>query len=440
MRWRNASQKGDLDRIWEAKLAAYYSRAVAALGATLILLSSAGASRAGDETGAAQCAAQGKAAFYSESTDTCIKFGTYLWGEGYYNTYAKYPAQNDRKYGIGTLGVKMNTVTDAEYGPIRTFVNLRFQYRSANEWSNGPDKFAFVPWDAFIDYAGFTFGHQGSKFDFYANANIMGTDPATIGDFEQLLLAAYTHRFAHGWSATLSIEEPWARMGGVNAANASSKGIFRQNTSVPDFVGAIAQKGAWGEFQFSAALHHVKAKTFSTPAQGYQGAQNPGMWGYALQAGIVFDLPQIAPGDSLFLQTAYVNGATTYLGLVNASGNFSQPDAYITGTGKLSGVTGWNMTTQFLHNWTSKLQSAFFGGYARFYLNNAEAKATYGASGGVNYNLGANLTWTPVAPFSLVLQYDYNMYQAANFVPTGNGMPRRSQNAHQVLLMAQYRL
>jgi len=405
-----------------------------------LLVSSAATVQAADDAARARCAADNNAAFYSESTGTCIKFGAYLWAEGYFNTYAKYPGKNDRWYGIGTLGVKMNTETPTAYGPLRTFVNLRFRYRTADEWSDGPYKFNLVPWDAYVDYAGFTLGHRGSLFDFYANANVIGTDPATIGDSQQLLLAAYTYKFAHGWSVALSVEEPWARMGGINAANARSKGIFRQNTSVPDFVGVIAQKGAWGELQFSAALHRVKAKTFSTPAQGYEGAQNPGIWGYALQAGVVFDLPRIAPGDSLFLQTAYVNGATTYLGLVNASGDFSPPDAFVTGSGRLRGVTGWNMTAQFLHNWTPKLQSAFFGGYARFYLGNAEARATYGASGGVNYNLGANLTWTPVAPFSLVLQYDYNMYQAANFTPTGFGMPRRSQNAHQVLLMAQYRL
>jgi hypothetical protein len=384
---------------------------------------------------AEKCKAPGS--FYAPSIDTCIDFGGYVWAEGYYNSFADYPAGYDRNYGIGTLGLTANSTTDTAYGPFKVFVDVRLQYRSADAWSDGPSEFEVVPWNIYADYAGFTVGYQGSKFDFYSNANVQGTDPATIGDSEQILLAAYTHQFAHGWSATLSVEQGWGeRQGGVNAADANSSAVFGQNSKHPDFVAAVGQTTDWGQFQLSGALHQVRTETDA--GSGYTGASDPKMWGYAVQGGVMVDLPHIASGDSLYLQAAYVDGAVTYLGLVNASGDFAPPDAYIDANGDLSGVTGWNLTAQYLHNWSPTLQSALFGGVARFKLANSEAEATYGASGGTNYNVGANLTWNPIQPLSLTAQYDYNMYKANDFINTGNGLPKASQDAHQILLMTQY--
>lgn len=383
------------------------------------------------------CVNDGNASFYSEATQTCIKFSGYVWAEGYFNTYANYPSANDKYYGIGTLGLKSNTVTQTDAGELRTFVNLRFRGRSANEWSDGPKKFSLVPWEVYFQYGGLTVGHRQSMFDFYANANVQGTDPGTVGDFEKVLLAAYTQSLGNGWNATLSIEAPWVREGGINAANANSVLGFNQNTKTPDFVGVVTNTGKWGEFQLSGALHRVKTKTFATPAVGYTGSPESEIWGYAVQAGVVFDFLPLSVGNSLYLQAAWADGATTYLGLINASGAFMPPDAYIGANGSMSRVSGWNMTAQYLYNWTPTLQSAVFGGYAKFYLNNREASYTYGATGGANYNLGVNLTWTPIKSLSLVAQYQYNMYMANNYVNTGNGLPRQAQGAHQALIMVQ---
>ncbi|MFC0284766.1 porin [Camelimonas abortus] len=390
-------------------------------------------------TEAERCKAGAALAEWSPQTAICFRFGAYLWAESYFNTYSDYPSGNDRTYGVGTLGLKAHTITQTELGPLRAYVNVRFRGRSANPWSDGPQSFTFSPWDAFIDFAGFTFGHQGSRFDFYSNANVIGTDPATVGDSQQLLLLAYTLRFGGGWSATFSLEAPWGRQAGVNPARATALAAFNQRAAKPDMVVAIAHRAAWGELQLSGALHEVRAKTFAGPAQGYYGASTPAMWGYALQVGVVFDLPQVAPGDSLFLQTAVTRGATSYLGLVNASGDFSPPDAYIRADGGFSPVTGWNVTAQYLHNWTHQWSSAFFGGFAQFYINDPLARFTWGASGGQNLNLGANVVWTPVSGFSVAVQYDFNVYRATQYRNTGMGLPRASQEAHQILLMAQQR-
>ena len=46
-----------------------------------LLVSSAATVQAADDAARARCAADNNAAFYSESTGTCIKFGAYLWAD-----------------------------------------------------------------------------------------------------------------------------------------------------------------------------------------------------------------------------------------------------------------------------------------------------------------------------------------------------------------------
>ncbi len=272
-------------------------------------------------------------------------------------------------------------------------------------------------------------------FDFYANENIQGTDPATIGDDTNLPMIAYTWELAHGWKATASLEDAHERNSGVNMANAASTLATGWNSDMPDVVGAFGQSGSWGQFQISGALHR-ETVYLANSAVNPLGADR-GFWGYAVQAGVMFNLPHIASGDTLYLQTAYVNGAISYLGLINASGDFSPPDAFINPDGSLSEVSGWNFTGQYLHNFSSTWNASVFGGYARFDLNSVVAEKTIGASGGTNYNVGGNVTWQPSAAFSLTLQYGYNMYKANNYRKTAYGMPQASQDASQLLLIAQ---
>ncbi|PZQ48155.1 MAG: porin [Rhodovulum sulfidophilum] len=381
------------------------------------------------------CATRGEGFVTLAGTGTCVDPGGYLWAEGYYNSYTDYPSGDDRTYGIATLGLTLDTATPTSAGPLLGFVDVRLRYRGADAWSDGPAKAEIAPWNVYLEFGGFTGGYRQSMFDFYSNANVAGTDPYTIGDGEQISLLAYTRDFAGGWRATLSAEDASARGGGVIAADAGATARFGQDSDIPDIVATVARTRDRGDFQVSGALHRIRA---ATPSRGYAGASDPETWGYALQAGAMVKLPRLAAGDSLYLQTAFVDGAVSYLGLVDASGDFSPPDAYITAEGGLSKVSGWNVTAQFLHDWAPAWQSAFFGGFARFDIDDAAARTSQGASGGDNFNLGANLTWTPEAPLSFVAQYAYNRYAARDYTDTGNGLPEASQEAHQLLLMVEY--
>lgn len=377
------------------------------------------------------CPSAGEGFFYIPGTDTCLRIGGYLWAEGYYNTYTNYPVENDKTYSVATAGVILDARTQTDYGTLRSYFEGRFRWRTADPWSNGPNWTEVEVWNAYVQYGGFTAGKAQSFFDFYANANVLGTDPATIGDDTRLSLIAYTHEFMKGLSATLSFEDASDRQGGIFAANPGlfSTDDFQAGVRSPDIVGNVKYEGEWGTAQLSGALHQVNAQSLLAPLGSAQDS-----WGYALQAGIMFNLPALGEGDTLYLQAAYVDGAVAYLGLVDPSGSYTPPDAFQGTFGGLSKVSGWNVTASLLHNWNEKWSSALFGGYAAYDFNDPTAQLIYGASGGVNYNVGGYLAFAPVKHFTVALQYDYTFNEAKDYILTAFSPTQASVNASQVLL------
>lgn len=378
------------------------------------------------------CTAQGEGFFYIPGTDTCIRIGGYLWAEGYYNTYTDYPTMNDKTYSIATAGVIWDTRTQTEYGTLRSYMEMRFRWRTADPWSDGPNGSELEVWNAYIQWAGFTFGHAQSFFDFYANANVLGTDPGTIGDDVRINLLAYTAEFGQGFSATVSLEDAGNRNSGVLAQNPTLPVVYdnyQAGQYLPDIVGNVKYEGTWGSAQLSGALHQTNSITI------FNQFTAEDTWGYALQAGIMFNLPFLGEGDTFYLQSAYADGAVSYLGLQDPSGMYSPPDAFVGAFG-LSTVSGWNITASLLHNWNAKWSSAVFGGYAAYDFNDPSAQLFYGSSGGINYNVGGYVAFAPVAGLSIALQYDYTYNEATDFVPTAFAPGLASVDASRVLLFA----
>lgn len=379
-----------------------------------------------------QCAAEGAGFYYIPGSDTCLRLGGYLWAETYYNSYTDYPARNDRLYWVATYGFEMDARTRTDYGTLRSYMDLRMIWRTADPYSDGASEPFFQPWDMHIEFGGLTAGFTQSFFDFYANANVLGTDPATIGDQTRLPLLGYTWSLGNGYTASLSLEDSAVRDAGLLSADATiSPDGFRAATRLPDIVAVFGQTADWGQFQLSGALHQIAAGAGSDDAIGTSSDE----WGYALQAGVMFNLPQIAAGDTLYLQAAYADGAISYLGLIDPSGDFTAPDAFVRGDGRLARARGWSVVGQYLHNWNAQWNSAVFGGYGTFDITDPLARVTYGANGVGNFNAGANLTWSPVDPLAITLQYDYNLYRAQDWRATEAGLPVASQQAHQLMLL-----
>lgn len=377
------------------------------------------------------------------------------------------------------------------------------QQRIANAFpALGQDSFSrvqqFVNVDkAFIQFAGLTAGRASSFFDFYAHdfeiiAGTAGSDVASTN------LLAYTGTFGNGFSATISLEDPNFRHNTVYSpiaaaatavANSSAIANFGQNnaltplilatdaignaTSVafqdviersrlPDFVGALRYDGAFGSAQISAAAKDVNigSTSFNTfagvapanpaaalAARGIRGGATT-TEGFAVQGGVKINTPFIAPGDALYLQGAYGEGANIYTGVTNYSGTYSSnlspsnggpfnlyfADAVLNPlTGKLQLTESFSAVGSFLHYWTPTVRSAFFASYSEVNFGKGARAATsltnalVGANAGTasvltnptlfglspvlrdSYQIvaGASLIWSPVKDLDIGVEGDY---------------------------------
>ena len=101
-------------------------------------------------------------------------------------------------------------------------------------------------------------------------------------------------------------------------------------------------------------------------------------YGWAIQGGLKLNLPFIAPGDLLYLQAAYAEGATSYTGAWNGplggeanALNFTNrfvvntDDAALDALGRFHLTKSWSVTGALLHYWTPQIRSAWFGSYAQ---------------------------------------------------------------------------
>ena len=382
------------------------------------------------------------------------------------------------------------------------------QQRYANAFPGlGQDTFGraqkYVELDkAFIQFAGLTAGRASSFFDFYAHSlEMIG---ASIGsDAAATNLLAYTATFGNGFSATLSMEDPIFRRNptsapfgflasGVSAGTGNPLGagnIFLGQTAVttvgngfaadgtpisgvsldvaqrnvlPDFVGAVRYDQPWGSAQLSAAVHELRTGNYTGAAFGLFGnaavpvsvspaAVPDAEYGYAVQGGLKVNLPQLAPGDELWLQAAYAQGAGSYTGVYSPQGAELNGSTYLSGrfTG-LNTFGGYDMavdalgqthltesysgTIGLLHYWTPELRQAVFATYGRVHFDSAlrstaspaigiftgpsagNGAFSVGTGGGIysgygkdwsNLYVGSNLIYSPVRDLDLGVEVVY---------------------------------
>ncbi|RYG93769.1 MAG: NAD-dependent epimerase/dehydratase family protein, partial [Alphaproteobacteria bacterium] len=156
-------------------------------------------------------------------------------------------------------------------------------------------------------------------------------------------LLAYTATLSNGVTATLSVEDPVFTRSPVFSPTATAVApVFVgytggrpsrygnvdavQRSRLPDFVGALRVDQAWGSAQISAATHEINVGNLSTnPAAGAGGVLTGirhanSVQGWGVQGGVKINLPAIAPGDTLYLQGAYANGAQSYAGYCMVAG------------------------------------------------------------------------------------------------------------------------
>jgi hypothetical protein len=377
------------------------------------------------------CSIYGVGFFYIPGTDTCIKIGGWVRAEVDFNAGGSHSSyisggtgRNNRIDSADTqwrsrFVTSVDIRTQTEYGTLRAYTRAGFQWTS-NEDGIG----TYYVERTFIQFAGFTFGRSQSYFDFYANAmyytGYIG-GPSSTGAAGMNVLA-YTATFGNGFTATISLEDATLRRSAVWDAGTDAlvigalPGPSAQSTTgytgrspginigdyashqVPDIVGALRVDQAWGSAQIAGALHQVRAGYYGNNNQstlttitgpgGYTGLAPADKWGYAVMAGIVFNLPW-AKGDQFWIEGAYTVGAISYSSF-NQNGQYSNFDRFNGGNvaagwpldavfanvigngtasaGALGGsglelTTLWTIAAALQHYWTPALRTSVFGAY-----------------------------------------------------------------------------
>lgn len=338
------------------------------------------------------CSVHGEGFFYIPGTQTCLQIGGRVRAE-YRYTEPKGAAPGLGRAvdatgfrAIGRLNIDARTST--EYGTLRTFIRYDI---AADRGVYGAGTFATLD-RGFIQFAGLTAGRVQSFFDFYANdwnyGGFSGSDAATN-------VLAYTATFGGGFSATLAIEDGTTRE--VNSAN-----YLRAGTRVPDVVANLLYEAGWGSAQLSGAIHELRSRAIVGTALVDTE------YGFAIQGGVKINLPMLAAGDVLWLQAAYADGATSYLGFGGdvAIGRVTAlvSDAVIVGT-ELQTTEGFGLTAAFTHYWTPSFRTSILGNYTE--LDYGRSASAIGFFDSRYYTALGQAVWTPVTGFDIGLEVSY---------------------------------
>ncbi|MCJ2033511.1 porin [Methylobacterium sp. J-068] len=460
------------------------------------------------------CSAYGAGFFYIPGTDTCIRLsGRARLDVGYQPTSARTSngSQGDTTGYIGLARINVDARTQTAYGTLRAFVRLQFasrtgatgglrsgtQERIGNAFAaTGQDQAGrvqqFVNTDkAFIQFAGLTAGRASSFFDFYAH-DFEFAGATANSDLQSTNLLAYTSKLGDsGLSATVSLEDPSFRRNTIFSQESQTVGApsrvlittnalgvptfstldVSQRNRMPDFVGVLRYDAAWGSAQLSAAVKELNTSSIiGNPlvvgaANGFaantvgNGLAPSSEYGWAVQGGVKINMPFIAPGDTLYLQGAYGEGATLYTGYSSYNGSYTSRASTINGapfdpymadatlnplTGKIELSTSFTAVASFLHYWSPEWRSAVFGSYGEMsfargareanaaayagsaFAGNANSALFVGAPGTRSFALspvlrdnyqfvaGGSLIWSPVKDLDIGLEGFYTKIGAQN--------------------------
>ncbi|WP_315838263.1 porin [Bradyrhizobium prioriisuperbiae] len=439
------------------------------------------------------CSLYGAGFYYIPGTDTCIRIGgalrldtsfnasTYdvpFWqggtgGAGSYNR--NYYSTRER------LNLFIDTRQATDYGVLRTYANIQFDYAQGRENIAG----GFVENDfLFIQFAGFTFGKAVSQFDpqwalakpYISSGFLSGSNNST--GIAQL---AYTASFGGGLSATISLEDaqPYRSAGVVNtslgganallgpfgasAANYGTSGNnFQGNAQggdhVPDIVGNLRLDQEWGTLHFGAAAHEVHG-TYYTPSDSDSGKPDS-TWGFAVTGAIELKNLPTGVGDSLKISADFANGAAKYVfgGTYDTSGagrfaaiggggmafGYVLDGVYGTGTSIIKS-NAWDISGFYEHYWNPAWRTSVFASYSSISYGSSGdalllAMANGGrlstgvttASGSFDFNVlqvGTRTAWTPVKNLTLSAEFTYSrldQHLNGTFTTTTAGVPAGS--------------
>jgi len=297
----------------------------------------------------------------------------------------------------------------------------------------------------YLTWAGITAGVAPSFFSFTGGgdnwANFFSPDRK---GFNQPNLIAYTASFGGGFSATISAESTT----GHNGIDFAPPGGTYGGTRWPDIVLALHVTQGWGEAQLSGVVHNTNiAYNGLYGASGIGGCGAAGFTtncnasqnktGWALDAGVKFNLPSFGAKDNFLITGAYSQNAVWYSGIpdgmwgengqTNGNGQaLPMYDAYFnSGTNQWSKPTAWSVSAQFEHWFTPQFYVDLLGSVGGLkwdnmgggcYVLGAGCGAVQALQGPLSpsattWIIGTDIGWTPVTNLNFDLEL---MYQSTN--------------------------
>ncbi|WP_420969494.1 porin [Bradyrhizobium sp. B120] len=427
------------------------------------------------------CSLYGAGFYYVPGTDTCLKLSGYTraWMIVNSNSMGVNP-----DFGPGGAGnrfsngytwrarelVDIDTRTATEYGTLRTFAEVVFNWTSGSYsgLGNGSTVYQSIGgvsaplnsnpgavgygtvgvWFAFIQFAGFTMGQAISQFstpwgDYPGNYTEL---PGSSG-YQPVNQFSYTADLGQGIAFSVSAQDqaPSTQAGvwNVNAASAAgiATGVYGGSdyagTIAPDLIASLRVDQAWGLFQASVVAHDNHAAYYgATEVTGHPDDK----WGWAGQLALSIKNLSTGPADSINMSGVYANGASRYVFNQNMVANFARyggtslagayqsvgiagvsDSVFVAGAGQeLTTTYGFNGA--FNHNWDPHWASSLFGGLGvvrynstakgyicgAFVANLALSSGVAGCNPDFEYAVvGTKTSWTPVKGLTFLAELDY---------------------------------
>jgi hypothetical protein len=417
------------------------------------------------------CSLYGEGFFYIPGSEICLKIGGYVRADyGWNVTGARTP------HYAGGAGAQDRTVnpystrhrahfnfdsrTQTAYGTLRTYVAVHVDNENLGTVTVNPTR-------AFIQWAGFTFGHTRSftdppgtpaddsfksLFQTQANSNTAANGTNQI---------AYTWELGNGMTLNIGADERRTK-GIANLSNnvvtvganpATAFGPYQHPTPWVNFL--VNQ--AWGRFGVSGIFNKINTTYYTSNADGAHPACAGGFtgttfcgypddkWGWAVLSGIDIKAPWLGPGDHFGGYFNYGQGAAAYSGGSNLTspGLFGAGNTVALGVitdgvfvngGQFNLTTAWTTGYGYEHFWLSNLSTTVYGTYSQIRYDDAVINSRLFCNGipgvttaqnlilvggsrcdpGFNYwTVGSHTDWYPVTGFRLAVDVLYSRVETA---------------------------
>ncbi len=376
------------------------------------------------------CDAYGAGFYTIPGTDTCIKVGGRVRADyamsGKQDIYSTTGATIARDTGaktnvVSTAGsvqniygweargrVDLDARTPTAYGTVQSVASIRLARTTGTLDVSGPStsatSAAATLESAYIRFAGFTFGAARDNFSFMPSLFYGAGHWSSFANGAKQI--AYTAVLGGGFSATLAIQDQTDTTAGQLALNTATQSSYN---SFPQVNARIDFDQSWGSMSVVGAT--AADKSVVSSSAGTQSSKQA----YAVGAGVKNNLPQLAAGDTLWLNGGWANGMTEYT--INWTsfkssdtkrnvGNYvaGQPSWVYSTAGGIELVKSWNVAAVFQHFWAPQWRQAFLATYGAMNGTTQSKAAALSANGFGDtkvWNIGTQLAFLPTKDFEI---------------------------------------